>query len=66
VEPAGWAWLAGLRSEDILLTVDGQSAESSSQIKHTLADCRDRHARRVVFFVRRGIQTRFVEIEPRW
>ena len=66
VEPAGWGALAGLRSDDILLTVDGGPVESTSQLEQILAACRERRARRVVFFVQRGIRTRFVEIEPRW
>jgi S1-C subfamily serine protease len=66
VEPSGWGALAGLRSNDILLTVDGAPVESTSQLEEVLAACRDRRARRVVFFVQRGIYTRFIEIEPRW
>jgi len=66
VEPAGWASLAGLRSDDIVLTADGQSVDSIAQIKQILSACRERRARSVVFFVKRDIETRFVEIEPRW
>ncbi len=66
VESAGWASLAGLRSDDILLTIDGQGADTVAQLKDILAACREQKARRVVFFVKRGIHTRFVEIEPQW
>ena len=66
VEPAGWASLAGLRSDDLLLTVDGQFAETAPHLKQILAACHERKARRVVFFVKRGIRTHFIEIEPQW
>ncbi len=66
VEPAGWAALAGLKSDDLLITADGKAPESLSQLKQILSECQERKARRVVFFVKRGIYTRFVEIEPRW
>ena len=66
VETAGWAALAGLTSGDILLAIDGQPIESVATLKDRLAALRMAQPRRVTFFVRRGIYTEFLELEPRW
>jgi len=66
VENSGWAALAGLRDRDILLSVDGQPVDSLGSLKKILAACKERQARQVAVFVKRGIETRFIEIEPSW
>ena len=66
VENAGWAALAGLSSGDILLTMNGRPTESITAVKTILADLRESKPRRVTLFVKRGIWTQFLEIEPKW
>jgi len=66
VESAGWAALAGLSSGDILLSVDGRPTESIAALKTILAELRETKPRRVTLFVKRGIWTQFLELEPKW
>ncbi len=66
VEYAGWAALAHLAMEDILIAVDGQSTPDITAVEKLLKAAEARKAKRVVFFVKRGIHTMFLEIEPSW
>jgi serine protease Do len=66
VEGAGWAALAGLRSGDVLMTVNGQAVDSIAALKTQLAALRESKPRRVPVFIRRGIYTMFLELEPKW
>lgn len=66
VQSAGWTALAGLAAGDVLLTVDGKPMESVAALKAQLQGYRESKPRRVVFFVRRGVHTFFLEIEPKW
>ncbi len=66
VERAGWAALAGLRSGDVILKIDGRPIDSLKELKAVLADARDRKPKRMVFFVKRGIHTRHLELETDW
>lgn len=66
VQNAGWAALAGLSSGDTLLAVDGQSTESIATLKKVMTGLREAKPRRVTFFVKRGIRTQFLELEPKW
>lgn len=66
VEGAGWAALAGLRSGDVLMTVNGQTVDSIATLKTQLAALRESKPRRVPLFIRRGIYTMFLELEPKW
>jgi serine protease Do len=66
VQNAGWTALAGLSAGDILLTVDGKPMDSVATLKALLQGYRDSKPRRVVLFVRRGVHTFYLEIEPKW
>jgi serine protease Do len=66
VQPAGWVALAGGASGDILLAIDGQKVGSIARLKEILADLETRKPRHVVFKLKRGIYTEFIEVEPRW
>ncbi len=65
-ESGGWAELAGIHGGDVLLSVDGQPTSSISQLKACLAKVEKEKPRRIVCFVRRGIHTEYLEIEPDW
>ena len=66
VEQSGWAALGGLAPEDIILTIDGQPTNDIETLKAKLSALRDTKPRSVVFGIRRGPRTQFLEIEPRW
>jgi len=66
VEPAGWAALAGLRGGDLLLTVHGKQVDDVDRLEKVMKTLRRSKPRRVVLFVRRGIHTHFLELEPDW
>jgi len=66
VERAGWAALAGMGTGDMLLSIAGKPVENIAALKSMLAQLRDTKPRRVAFFIRRGVHTKFLEVEPRW
>lgn len=66
VEANGWAALGGLLPEDIILTIDGTPTDTLDQLKTQLKALRETKPRSVVFGIRRGARTHFLEIEPRW
>jgi S1-C subfamily serine protease len=66
VTPAGWAALGGLSAGDILVSLDGKPVDSIETLKSVLADLEKNTRSPVVMFVRRGIATRYIELEPTW
>jgi serine protease Do len=66
VEPSGWAALGGLAPDDVILTIDGAPMNEIDALKAKLLSLRDSKPRSVVFGIRRGPRTGFLEIEPRW
>jgi S1-C subfamily serine protease len=66
VEPGGWAALARLSTGDVITVVDGQPVGSLDPLMQTLKAAQMAKAASVVFRVRRGVRTLFVEIEPSW
>lgn len=66
VAPAGWAALGGLSVGDILVSIDGKPVESVESLKSVLAGLEENRRSPVILFVRRGITTRFIELEPAW
>lgn len=66
VEPSGWAALGGLAPDDIILTIDGSPVNEIDALKTKLSTLAEAKPRSVVFGIRRGPRTQFLEIEPRW
>jgi len=66
VQNAGWAALAGLGAGDVLLALDGRKVSTVAELETMLKQFRETKPRRVVFFVRRGIHTFYLELEPKW
>lgn len=66
VTPAGWAVLGGLSAGDILVSLDGKMVDSIETLKPILADLEKNKRSPIVLFVRRGISTRYIELEPSW
>jgi serine protease Do len=66
VAPAGWAALGGLTTGDILITLDARPTASIDSLKSILDDLEKNRRSPLVLFVRRGITTRYIELEPTW
>ncbi len=66
VTPAGWAALGGLMAGDLLVSIDGKPTDSIESLKPILADLEKNRRSPLVMFVRRGITTRYIELEPTW
>ncbi len=66
VEPAGWCSLAGLRQGDLLLKVNDEPVGSVPTFKHRMELLIQERTPNVVFFIKRGIHTLFVKVEPEW
>ena len=66
LEPAGWAQVARVTVGDILMNVDGRATPDVASLEKIMKSVKDRKQKRVVFFVRRGIHTTFLELEPGW
>ncbi|MDA9120317.1 PDZ domain-containing protein [Opitutales bacterium] len=66
VESAGWAALAGLRQGDLLLKIDHHSVNQIDEIKSLMTNLIKKQPEQVVFFVKRGIHTLFIELQPEW
>jgi serine protease Do len=66
VREGGWAALAHLADGDILLTIDGDAVADVEAVQAKLAQIAKAKPRSVVFKVRRGIRTFFVELETSW
>jgi serine protease Do len=66
VDRGGWAALAHLSADDIVLGVDGHPVQNVADLKDRMKDITKAKPEQVVFFVRRGVHTRFVELEPDW
>jgi serine protease Do len=66
VESAGWAALAGLRQGDVLLSIDEKNMVAIEDLETKMADIVKKKAKQVVFFVKRGIHTLFIRLEPDW
>lgn len=66
VEPAGWGAIAGLRQGDLLLKAEDQELEDVDQFERLMNRLIAQRKERIIFFVRRGIHTLFLELEPDW
>ncbi|HET6440321.1 MAG TPA: PDZ domain-containing protein [Anaeromyxobacter sp.] len=66
VEAGGWAALARLGVGDLILWVDGERVDDVSALRAAMERIAVGRPARVVFFVRRGVQTHFLELSPSW
>ncbi len=65
-DAGGWATLAGMGVGDILLSVDGKEVNDIQALQQTLKAAKQNRAKRLVFFVKRGIHSMYLELEPDW
>ncbi|MCU0241045.1 MAG: PDZ domain-containing protein [Vicinamibacteria bacterium] len=66
VENGGWAAVAHLAVGDIVQAIDGQAVSTVANLASHMKTVVAQRPSRVVFFVRRGVHTLFLEIEPTW
>lgn len=66
VRPGGWADLGQLATEDLLISVDGQATIDVDTTMALLEKIAEAKPKAVVLKVLRGIQTMFIELEPKW
>ena len=65
-ERGGWAQMAGLRLDDLLLTVNDQAVPTVEEFEKVMKKTEAARPATVRLFVRRGGTTHFVIIEPTW
>lgn len=66
VSRGGWADLAHLNPDDIILSVDGAPVTSVAALETAMKDVAARKPAHVILHVRRGVRTRFLELQPTW
>jgi serine protease Do len=66
VERAGWADLARMAAGDLLLEVNGRAVDGVAGLGKIMKETMNSRPRHVVFFVKRGIHTTYLEMEPDW
>ena len=66
VKSSGWASLGGLTNGDILIAIDGEPTDSIKTLKAQLEKLEKEKRSPFVFFVKRGLVTRYIELEPSW
>jgi len=66
VENGGWADLGGLSVGDIVLAIDGGDIANLDALEKTLARAQTDKATHLVLFIRRGVHTMFLQLEPMW
>ena len=58
--------VAGLQAGDLIQSVSGQRVAELKDLQALLKTARDERLRQVILFVKRGIHTFFLELEPKW
>jgi len=66
VEASGWAALGGLLGGDVILSLNGEAVGDLEAFRNQLEAFRDTKPESIVLFIRRGVRTMFLEIEPEW
>ena len=66
VTEGGWASMAGLSADDLVLSINGKNVTNVASFQNVLAGLLPTKPRIFQVFVRRGYKTHFVFIEPDW
>jgi serine protease Do len=66
VDAGGWAALAHLAVDDLVLAVDGRPVSSVADLQKQVERATARRRQHVILFVRRGVHTLFLDIQPDW
>jgi serine protease Do len=62
----GWAALGNLLGGDVILGIDGRPVPNVQELQARLEEIEARQPGSVVFQIKRGIRTMFIEIQPAW
>jgi len=65
-DSGGWAAFGGLAGGDVVMSIDGVLTPDVSAVEKHLKTAKAKKPQRIVFFVKRGIHTKYLEIEPDW
>jgi serine protease Do len=66
VDPAGWAGIGGLRTGDLVQSVDGRDVKDLASYRDAMTAVTKARPSRVVFVIQRGVRTRYQFLEPDW
>ena len=66
VEVRGWAALGHLTGGDVIVALDGRAVQNVDDLEVRLKEIETRQPTSVVFEIKRGIRTMFIEIQPAW
>ncbi|MGO8670097.1 MAG: PDZ domain-containing protein [Capsulimonadaceae bacterium] len=64
--PGGWAQVGGLHTDDLLVSINGQTVQSVDNFTHIMQAVKTQRPKVIRMFVRRDYGTQFVFIEPDW
>jgi serine protease Do len=66
VTSGGWADVAGLRAGDLLLSIQDKDVRTIAAFDEATKRLAEQRPKRVKIFVRRGVSTAFVFVQPDW
>jgi len=66
VKPGGWAALGRLSVGDLIVAIDNEAINDVGEIKAKMDDVVNAKNTTVVFKIKRGIRTTYLELEPKW
>ncbi len=66
VKPGGWADLGMLNTSDLIVAIDQTPVNTADDVSAKMAAITESQQEYVVFKVRRGIRTLYLELEPKW
>lgn len=66
VEPGGWASVGGLHEDDLIQAINGQKVIAIGDVERILTAEQKNSSKYIVIFVKRGIYTYFLELQPVW
>ncbi|MFQ3548853.1 MAG: PDZ domain-containing protein [Armatimonadota bacterium] len=66
VAEGSWSALAGLRSQDVVLELNGNKIKNLDDFKKHLSEIEENKTEVVLFKIQRSIHTKFIEIQPDW
>ena len=61
-----WASLGRLAAGDVILSIDGRDITNVDDLAARLKDVRSRRPASVIVFVRRGVKSLFLDLQPAW
>lgn len=66
VKPGGWAALGDLAASDLIIAIDHNPVNTVDEVREKMKSITESAQEYVVFKVRRGIRTLYLELEPKW